>query len=149
MLGCHAYGGRVPNLDRFQHDREHFDFVWAEGIAIDLSLIAYGAYYEHVSAMGHVSSMVNRLGLPLPGSGKEISLSPESLSAISPRGCGDSDSSNFTTTLPRPPPPVLVRANGHLASSCQRSRVPGLPADGRNEQRVRFSHPTYYLLREL
>ena len=39
MLGCHAYGGRVPNLDRPQHDGEHFDFVWAEGIAIDLSLI--------------------------------------------------------------------------------------------------------------
>ena len=74
MLGCHAYGGRVPNLDRPQHDGEHFDFVWAEAIAIDLS----GAFYEHVSAMGHAPSMVNRLGLSLPGSGKEISLSRES-----------------------------------------------------------------------
>ena len=41
MLGCHAYGGRVPNLDRPQHDGEHFDFVCAEAIAIDLSLTLY------------------------------------------------------------------------------------------------------------
>ena len=39
MLGCHAYGGRVPNLE--QHDGEHFDFVCAEAMAIDLSLTLY------------------------------------------------------------------------------------------------------------